>query len=146
MKTIQIIRDFQDENQTLGTCTIFDENNKPVFTAVSLERGWRNNESNVSCVPVGTYPVVLEWSPRFKKDLWELKKVPNRSECKFHSANFWFQLNGCIALGTALSDINNDGYNDVINSNQAMQSFHTTLKGLTKVDLIIKDKRASLCV
>ncbi len=89
--TVHLHRYWQDNNQTSGIVTVFVDN-KPVFSAVSLERGWRNNESNVSCVPAGEYPLILEYSPRFKKELWELKNVPNRSEAKFHSANYWNQL------------------------------------------------------
>ena len=137
MKVIRIVRDWQDENQTLGKCTIYDENNKPVFSAISLERGWRNNENRVSCVPLGTYPVVLEYSNRFDKDLWELKNVPNRSECKFHSANYWFQLNGCIALGRSIVDINKDGYNDVTSSRSTMKAFHKALNGQTSTEVRI---------
>ena len=138
MKTIVIIRDWQDKNQTLGKCTIYNEDNKPLFSAVSLERGWRNNENRVSCVPLGNYTTVLEYSNRFKKDLWELKNVPNRAECKFHSANYWFQLNGCIALGRSIMDINKDGYNDVTSSRNTMKAFHKALDGETRVELIIK--------
>lgn len=145
MKTVKIIRDWQDNNQTLGKCTVYDENNKPVFSAVSLERGWRSNESNVSCVPLGRYPLLLEYSPRFEKDLWELKNVPNRYECKFHSANYWFQLNGCIALGSSLSDINGDGYNDVINSKKTMKAFHEVFKDDTRAEIIIKESRSCGC-
>ena len=72
---------------------------------------------------------MLEYSNRFKKKLWEIKGVSNRSECKFHSANYWFQLNGCIALGLSLKDINNDCYNDVTSSKKALKSFHSALKG-----------------
>tara|TARA_R110000796_G_scaffold58965_7_gene135867 strand:+ start:235 stop:675 length:441 start_codon:yes stop_codon:yes gene_type:complete len=145
MKTIKIIRDWQDLSQTLGKCTVYDEHNKPLFNSMSLERGWRDNESRVSCVPIGTYTVVLEYSNRFKKDLWELKNVDNRSECKFHSANYWFQLNGCIALGRSLADINNDGYQDVTSSKSTMKSFHKALKGETKVNLIITDGNGCQC-
>jgi hypothetical protein len=145
MKTIKIIRDWQDSSQTLGKCTVYDEHNKPLFNSMSLERGWRDNESRVSCVPIGTYTVVLEYSNRFKKDLWELKNVDNRSECKFHSANYWFQLNGCIALGRSLADINNDGYQDVTSSKSTMKSFHKALKGETKVNLIITDGNGCQC-
>ena len=145
MKTIKIIRDWQDDNQTLGKCTVYSEDNKPLFSAISLERGWRNNERNVSCVPLGRYPLVLEWSNRFKQYLWELKNVPNRAECKFHSANYWFQLNGCIALGLKLKDINNDGYNDVTNSRKTMKAFHDALKGDTRAELIITDNRGCRC-
>ena len=146
MRTIHIVRDFQDNNQTLGTCTIFDENNKPIFSALSLERGWRNNQNNVSCVPTGTYSVVLEYSNRFQQDLWELKNVPKRSGWKFHAANYWYQLNGCIALGRTLADLNHDGYNDVTSSKSTMAKFHEALKGYTKVDLVIKNKRTCNCM
>lgn len=124
MKTIKINRLDQDFNQTLGQCSVFGDDGKLLFSSVSLERGWRNNEPNVSCIPPGEYPVKLEHSNRFKKKLWEIKDVPNRSECKFHAANYWFQLNGCVALGQRILDINADGYCDVTNSNATMQQFH----------------------
>lgn len=146
MRTIHIIRDWQDENQTLGKCTVYDEDNKPLFSSISLERGWRNNQKNVSCVPLGTYNCVLEWSNRFQMDLWELKGVPNRSECKFHSANYWYQLNGCIALGQKLKDLNADGYNDVTNSRNTMKAFHNALKGETRVDLVIGQANNCNCM
>lgn len=134
---IRINRTWQDRNQTLGSCTVHDSNHKPVFSSVCLERGWRNNETGVSCIPSGTYKVVLEYSDRFKTDLWEIKGVPGRLECKFHSANYWYQLNGCVALGSGLTDINNDGYNDVVNSKNTMKSFHEALNGKLEALLII---------
>ena len=134
---IVIKRDWSDKNQTLGKCTIYNAENKPIFSALSLERGWLENKKRISCIPAGNYEVVLEWSNRFKQDLWEIKGVVNRSECKFHSANYWFQLNGCIALGRSLSDINSDGYNDITSSKSTMKSFHKTLSGLKKVCLEI---------
>lgn len=137
MKTIKIIRNWQDTNQTLGNCTVFDENGKPLFTSLSLERGWRNNQSNVSCIPKGEYEVKLEYSNRFKKDLWEIYGVPNRSECKFHAANYWHQLNGCIALGQTLADMNNDGYNDITNSGMTMKKFHAAFGSDHKAKLIV---------
>ena len=137
MKVVRIIRDWQDKTQTLGRCTIYDEEGKPIFSCMSLERGWRDNESRVSCVPLGNYIAVLEYSDKFDTDLWELKNVPNRSECKFHSANYWFQLNGCIALGRSLADINKDGYNDVTSSRNTMKSFHKALESETRIEVII---------
>ena len=145
MKTIKIVRDWQDDNQTLGKCTIYDENNKPIFSSVSLERGWRGNQKNISCVPLGRYPLLLEYSHRFKMDLWELKNVPNRLECKFHSSNFWFQLNGCIALGRSLYDINKDGYNDVTSSKSTLKAFHKALRGETRAEIIITDNKNCNC-
>jgi hypothetical protein len=144
MKIIKIVRTWGDKNQTLGSCTVHDESNKILFSAVSLERGWRDNQNNISCVPLGRYILVLEWSNRFKTDLWEIKNVPNRSECKFHSANYWFQLNGCIALGQSLKDINKDGYNDVTSSVNTMKAFHNVLKGEKRAEIVITDNKCNL--
>lgn len=137
MKTIRINRTFQNDKQTLGVCTVFDEQNRAIFSGLSLERGWLDNKSNISCVPTGRYPLIYEFSPRFNKELWELKNVPNRNECKFHTANYWHQLNGCIALGSRLIDIDNDGYYDVANSGNTLLSFHIALRGETRAEIII---------
>jgi hypothetical protein len=134
---IKINRFWQDKNQTSGTCTVLDNNGFPVFTSLALERGWRNNENNVSCVPKGTYKLEYEYSSRFKTFLWELKGVPKRSEAKFHSANYWSQLEGCIALGLRYKKLNADSYNDLTNSADTMSAFHQVLKGENKATLII---------
>ena len=133
---IKIHRDWQDPNQTLGSCKVLVDN-KLVFASLSLERGWKNNQNNISCIPAGVYAVKLEYSNRFKKFLWEIKGVPGRSETKFHAANFWFQLNGCVALGQSLAKLNADNYNDITNSKKTMASFHAALTKYTEAILII---------
>ena len=135
---IEINRIFQDNNQTSGVCTVFDNDNFPLFSSLSLERGWMDNKRNISCIPSGTYKVVLEYSNRFDRLLWEIKDVDNRSECKFHSANYFYQLNGCVSLGLKYKDINNDGYRDITNSVETMRGFSEALKGYTEAVLIIK--------
>lgn len=139
MKTILVNRDWQDDNQTLGVCYVRDERGKIIFKSEAIERGWQDNKKRVSCIPEGEYPVVLEHSNRFRKELWEIYEVPNRSECKFHAANYARQLNGCIALGIKRKDIDNDGYYDVTSSRIAMAKFHEALKGDKKAILIVKD-------
>ena len=133
---IKITRHKQDTTQTLGICSVII-GNIPLFSSICLERGWRNNEQNVSCIPLGEYEVVLEYSPKFETMLWEIKGVIDRSECKFHTANYWHDLNGCIALGSEVGDINSDGYNDVLHSGDTMKSFHKALHRYKKAILII---------
>lgn len=137
MKTVHIYRKTQDRNQTLGNLSVIDENGKPLFGSVVLERGWRNNEKGESCIPPGEYPLKLEWSPRFKMNLWEVYGVPGRSECKFHAANYWHQLNGCMAPGATLADLNKDGYNDVTNSKATLKKFMAVLEGDKEAKLIV---------
>lgn len=137
MKTVLINRYKVANDYSLGHCFVKHEDGLIEFIGACIERGWRNNQNNVSCVPEGTYELRLEHSPRFRKDLWELYGVPNRSECKFHSANYWSQLNGCIALGVKHKDINMDGDPDVTSSKPTMKKFHEIMTG-TRAKVIIK--------
>lgn len=136
---ITIYRDFQDHNQSLGVCRVSIDGVN-VFKSQCIERGWRNNERGVSCIPEGEYKVVLEYSPRFKKYLWEIYGVPDRSECKFHAVNFARDLNGCVGLGESRRDIDKDGYFDVTNSKDTMIEFHKSLKGYEEAILIVKNR------
>lgn len=124
------------DKQTLGELVIVDGWVDRLICK-TLERAWLNNTPNISCVPTGLYRCKLEYSNKFKRDLWELKGVENRSECKFHSANYWHQLNGCIALGNGFKDIDSDGWVDILNSVETMRKFHNELNGLTEIDLYI---------
>lgn len=137
MKTLILNRLHQNQNQTSGTGVLLGEDNFPLFTALSLERGWRNNERGISCYPKGEYEVVFEYSDRFKRMLWEVKGVANRSECKFHSANHWYQLEGCTSFGLDYTDMNGDGYKDITASVSTMNRFHKALQGETKFKLIV---------
>lgn len=139
MKKVKLQRFWESHNQSTGVLYVIDENRQPIFMAICIERGDRNNERNVSNVPPGIYPLVLEASPRFKMDLWELKDVPNRAECKIHASNYWDQLNGCIAPGEKLKDLDKDGFYDVTNSRNTVAEFHKILEGLTETTIEIID-------
>jgi len=139
MKVVIIERFKITSNYSLGHCYVEHSPDNIEYIGVSLERGWRNNEKNISCVPEGKYDLKLEWSPRFKKDLWELYGVPNRSEIKFHVANYWKELNGCIALGMKHKDINGDGDPDITSSRITMNNFHNIMSGMSQAKVIIRN-------
>jgi len=139
LKDVFVVRDlFHGQEASLGTCIVYD-GDKQLFKSESLERAWLDNANNISCIPVGTYPLVLEHSPRFRKDLWEVKEVPGRAECKFHASNYWHQLNGCIALGNNRKDIDGDKVQDVTSSRKTMDAFHLAMGDDTKANLHIID-------
>ena len=138
MKEVIVVRYKVTDNYSLGHCFVRHEDGVTDYVGASMERGWRNNQNNISCVPKGTYTLKLEYSPRFRKKLWELYGVPNRTECKFHVSNYWNQLNGCIALGKYHKDIDGDGDPDVVSSGPTMKKFHEMMSGeLARV--VIKD-------
>lgn len=138
MKKIKVHRNWWSNFQVLGNCTVLSEEGKPLFSSLSMERPWKENKQKISCIPAGDYKVVLEYSDKFKKKLWEIKDVPNRSECKFHAVNYVFQLEGCIGLGEDLVDLNSDGYDDITNSRKTMERFHNAFGDDTEAILEIR--------
>ena len=139
MKTILLNRDEQDAKQTLGVCYVKNESGRIIFKSEAIERGWMDNQKMISCIPVGRYFVRLEYSPRFRKNLYEIYGVPNRSECKFHPVNYARNLNGCVGLGNKRLDIDGDGYRDVTSSRKTMYKFHKAMGGDYKALLIVTD-------
>ena len=135
--TVEIFRSFQDTKQTSGVIVIYNQNRFPLLSSVCLERGWNDNKPNISCLPKGNYPLKLEYSNKFDKRLWEIKNTYTRTECKFHSASFWTDLNGCISLGIIYKKINTDNYLDLSYSSFMMDRFHSVLKDFDEVELII---------
>ena len=53
-----------------------------------------------TCIPNGTYTVVLSYSNRFKRVLPELLDVPHFLGIRIHSGNSSKYTEGCIILGT----------------------------------------------
>jgi hypothetical protein len=137
MMKVVIQRYKVDINQSAGVLIVFDDFGWPVFISACIERGGRDNKKNISNINPGIYPLKLEYSERFKSKLYELKKTENRTEIKIHAANFWDELNGCIALGSYLDDIDNDGYFDVLESKKTMKRFHDSLKGINETTIEI---------
>ena len=121
--TAHLHRYKQNDKESFGTICLKTENGDILFTCLSLELGWKGNQRNISCVPIGEYKMVLEFSPKFERFLWELKGVPNRSECKIHPANSVSQLQGCIALGLRRYD----NQERILDSQYAVSNFHHVL-------------------
>lgn len=118
---VTVTRTKSNSKQTTGH--LVASNGGAVYTCKTLELPWKSNSNNISCIPPGIYDVVYTFSPRFMKFMYEIKNVPKRSGIRIHSANYASQLQGCIALGTQLSDINKDGELDTTNSRIAIAAF-----------------------
>ena len=80
------------ESGTLGRLTM---GNWGCFT---IERPWKDNQPNVSCIPEGVYACQPFSGERFK-DVIQIMDVPHRSYILFHVANFPHDIEGCIGVG-----------------------------------------------
>lgn len=51
-----------------------------------------------TCIPDGRYPIIVEYSPKFKKEMVEIKGVPGFSETKYHAGVTVEDSLGCPLL------------------------------------------------
>lgn len=85
------------------------------FQCHSLELPWKNNKTDISCIPNGIYhcekihSTTLGWCFR-------VLNVPFRTLVRGHSGNFTSDILGCIVFGDSIKDINHDSILDVTNS------------------------------
>lgn len=125
-----------NSTEFVTTGIFFYEFEDRVWTLGSLELPWKNNKKSVSCIPTGIYTVQTTYSPKYKKPMWLVKNVPNRSGIRIHSANYTSDLEGCIALGGTSLDMNKDGIMDVGNSRVAIELAHTHLGDLFELEIM----------
>lgn len=144
MKHMVLYRNNYIGPQILGHLMVFENTSiggsRLIFECKTLELEWKNNMNNISCVPSGFYNLKFEHSNKFNRKLWELKGVPNRSEAKIHVANYYTQIEGCIAVGDMHININSDGHPDVRNSRNTLARLHEKMKGQTTSTIRIVGK------
>ena len=130
---VTISRQYQDK-QVLGTLYI-----DGVPFCKTLELPWKDNKSNISCVPKGVYNVAMSYWTSKKKSTYLLAKVPGRGGIRIHSGNYSGSINpktgrpdiqGCILLGNSFGDINKDGIVEILNSTITMKAFEDKMKKL----------------
>ena len=100
--TFKIIRDAMNSGPTTGV--LYPPDGLSVFT---LEDPWKDNEKRVSCIPTGTYRVVMSMSKRFGRVMPELLNVPDRDNIRVHGGNVVADTEGCILVGMERDDNGN---------------------------------------
>jgi hypothetical protein len=69
----------------------------------TIELPWKENRSQISCIPEGRYELKKRYTPRFGKH-FIVPNVPNRSYILLHAANDALkEIKGCIATVTTLT-------------------------------------------
>jgi hypothetical protein len=114
LKKAVILRIKENKNQTLGKLFLFD-NLDEIFTCYTLELSWHDNKKNISSIPTGVYNVRPRTSKKFNKH-FIVNDVNFRTNILIHPANYYYQLQGCIALGQNIFDINDDNEYDLTHS------------------------------
>ena len=91
------------------------------YRCFTLELPNNNNQRNISCIPPGEYLCKKILSPSLGHCI-EIQDVPNRTFIRIHKGNYTSQIQGCVLVGEALKDINDDFVIDVVNSKTAFDN------------------------
>lgn len=106
--------------------TLYDALDFPFYELRTLELPDKNNQSRISCIPCGEYEVIKRWSEKYGNH-FHILDVPDRDYILIHSANYFHQLLGCVAVGFSHTDIDGDGYRDVTDSKRALRKLNKLL-------------------
>jgi hypothetical protein len=98
--TYTLVRKASTANSTMGE--MFNPDGSHL--CFTCELPWLNNQPEKSCVPAASYTCIPHDSPAHP-DTWELENVPGRTNILIHNGNFFFQLLGCIAVGSSIGPL-----------------------------------------
>lgn len=131
-------RIYQNDNGTGSVITFKKDGEQPLELYV-IERPWKENQRNISCIPTGAYSVKKRdgTNPDLRFPVaWEIQDVPNRSAILFHEANFPDEVHGCLAPNLELG-LKEFGEIRGYKSRLALQKMKLYLQGETEFILKI---------
>ena len=103
---LKLSRDWPLEKRTIGRLYLIRES--AIGTAeefvcyVCEDRVRKPGEKKVpgeTAIPRGTYPVILSYSPKFRRILPEILKVPDFEGIRIHKGNSEDDTRGCLLVG-----------------------------------------------
>lgn len=115
MKQLFLSRGYVKDDVTLGMLEILGVDHEPFYT---LELPWKNNQSNISSIPSGTYKC-LPHKYKGKFVSWHLQNVPGREAILIHVGNTVADIQGCILVGLSHGELND--HRAVLSSAKAIE-------------------------
>jgi hypothetical protein len=93
---IKLIRDTFTEKSTIGKLFIND-----IYECNTLEDFVRKGKKiyGKTAIPEGVYPVIIDWSNKYQRNMPHILNVPEFSGIRIHSGNDSDDTEGCIILG-----------------------------------------------
>jgi len=92
---LTLSRYFNNGVVTFGILKVDQENHQPIYT---LESPDKDNQPNISCIPVGNY-TCKPYDSLKHSDVYEVCDVPGRTHILIHIGNYPKDTKGCILPG-----------------------------------------------
>lgn len=137
---LKIIRIKSNTNFTEGKlyingfyfCDTLEDKDRGLYQYMSLAEIKAVKVYGETCIPYGRYKVILSMSKRFGKVMPELLSVKGFVGTRIHSGNTIYDTEGCILVGTKLSE------GAITNSRKTFNSLMSILKTQKSISLIIE--------
>lgn len=128
---MKLYRVASSEKGTFGVLVIND-----LPFCVTMELPWRDNKTEISCIPAGTYKWKRHVSQNVSKAsdykvIW-LQDVPGRSYIYIHVANWPSEVKGCIGVGMRFGHAKEYG---VLESKTAMEALLAQLPDYGTIEI-----------
>ena len=104
---ILIERKWKRDGYTIGVlsidgkrfCETLEDTDRGLRQDMSVQTLMKMKKPHVTAIPTGTYNVVINYSPRFKRLLPYVENVPAFSGIRIHPGNTAKDTDGCILVG-----------------------------------------------
>lgn len=131
MKQAILLRQAESDEGTFGTLKVY-EGGALLYSCFTGELPDRDNQQNMSCIPLGRY-TCQPWHSKKFPNHYNVMRVPGREAILIHEGNFCgdktkgYKRNvaGCILVGRALGTI--QGQKAVLSSRLAMNDLRDVL-------------------
>lgn len=93
-------------------CNTLEDTDRGLKSSMTPAQIAKLKKYGQTAIPTGTYPVVLAWSNKFKKEMPHIERVPGYSGILIHPGNTAADTLGCILVGenTQVGRVNNSRY------------------------------------
>ena len=130
------------EHPYFGTFGVMIDDDRGIPIHTTLERTWKNNEPNVSCIPEGEY-LCKRWRSMKHPNTFEITGVKGRFACLFHRGNIDdLDSEGCILVGENFDPVYNKKTNrqdyGILGSAAGFAQFLEGLKTVEVFKLVIR--------
>ena len=101
---LTLVRDTFTDKSTIGILEVDGQ-----FFSYTLEDKDRKLEDGgekvygQTCIPRGAYEVIIDFSPKYNKEMPHILKVPGYEGIRIHSGNKSEDTEGCILVGSSKS-------------------------------------------
>lgn len=130
MHVAKLVRDIMTDEVTFGTLSLPWCN----VTCRTLELPWRDNASNISCIPEGIYGLSPVYSNTFGSIL-AVGGVDGRSLVRVHAGNHTGHTHGCILTGKRIGTL--QGRPFIFNSRDALRAIVSNVAAIGNCQLEI---------